>query len=74
MKDKLKTLAKMLDTVNGFSPECEQTEYLFIIGNRADDQGDVKWRWASNKQPKLTDLQESKQESLMPACGLHPKR
>ena len=59
VQDKLKTLKKMLNTVNGFFPECELTEYLFIIGNRSDYRGDVKWRWASNKQPKLTYLKES---------------
>ena len=68
VKDKLKTLKKMLETVNGFYPECEQTEYLFIIGNTNNGNPDkdvIKWRWASNKQPRLTYLQES---------GLHPKR
>lgn len=59
VQDKLKALKKMLNTVNGFFPECELTEYLFIIGNRSDYRGDVKWRWASNKQPKLTYLKES---------------
>lgn len=64
VKDKLKTLKKMLETVNVFYSECEQTEYLFIIGNTDNNAMDVKWRWASNKQPKLTYLQESKQESI----------
>ena len=50
LSDKLGVLRKMLETANQRFPESNETEYVFIIGNRENEQSDVTWKWASPNQ------------------------
>jgi len=51
---KIKYLTEMLKTINNFYKENSETEYLFIIGAQKEVEGEIYWRWASNKSPQPT--------------------
>ncbi|MDA0841263.1 MAG: hypothetical protein O3B01_31875 [Planctomycetota bacterium] len=56
MKCKLGKLVDMLRLANEAFPENQETEYLFLIANRQDEEADPQWRWASASVPELSPL------------------
>ncbi len=62
LDEKLKKFAKMLETANDYLPENEATEYLFIIGDRENEQAMPRWQYASIS---------SKNNQLMPLKDLY---
>ncbi|HED38889.1 MAG TPA: hypothetical protein ENJ13_00495 [Chromatiales bacterium] len=53
---KLIKLVDMLNKANAYFPENQETNYLFIIGNRVEKDQLPNWRWASNKQIQPTSF------------------
>ncbi len=58
LDEKLKKLADMLEQANDYLPENEATEYLFIIGDRENEQAMPRWQYASisSKDNQLKSL------------------
>tara|TARA_R110002072_G_scaffold3149_9_gene23540 strand:- start:2510 stop:3334 length:825 start_codon:yes stop_codon:yes gene_type:complete len=54
--EKVEVLLKMLDEVNEFNAESIGTEYLFLVGRKKDEVSLPTWRWASNFQRELSEL------------------
>lgn len=54
LDNKLKMFSQMISTVASFFEENQETEYLFLIGNRKIEHGEVTWRWASNNRLQPT--------------------
>ena len=53
---KLIKLVDMLNKANAYFSENQETNYLFIIGNRVEKDQLPNWRWASNKQIQPTSF------------------
>ena len=54
LEEKLEKLQEMSQKVDKFFTENDETEYLYIIGNREESDGDVQWRCATKSALKLT--------------------
>ena len=54
--EKISDLVEMLKVINNYYSENEDTEYLFIVGARKEAQGEIYWKWASNKSLQPTNF------------------